>query len=548
MGTENSRENNRGNTRESTRGKTQESVRGSIRAYLAGVGEYSIAHVRPLPFCIHDRAIMREALMRGLSVRPEHIAGPGAETGVVTLEEFTGSLRNFFQDAGEEDTLIFYFSGHGVNREGKHCLMLSDGMVETQSVIDIFDESPVKHKILFLDCCMSGNYEMAEPALHSADAFAERDAAGWTSALSDRGCIVFASSGAEELSGAWPGGKLSLFTVFLAEALTSPYLIRDGAKSMERIREYVYLRAAAWNEQNPDRAQNPVYRSSAAGTIHFPVPGTAPYVTEKYYADHDDYIICEVSPLHANTKRYTVKIILKHPAGKAEAARIAEETAEEIKTADIYKNAREEARFKGTEAGVIYGFLGYDEDDIRNANYAYTFIWTAAGENKGLWFRRKRRGETAIKPNPGYRMLRKFGRDNTGDKDALYREEKSLILQMIGAAERVIRAFREYENKTLSEELMRTGMQEEFSRIQLLYRKTADLPIAPKEIREWSDMCALLAADILDMTIIYGEDGMKERSPENRRLMMEDVIRRYETDLEAFRRLSPDAEERRRQA
>ena len=49
------------------------------------------------------------------------------------------------------------------------------------------------------------------------------------------------------------------------------------------------------------------------------------------------------------------------------------------------------------------------------------------------------------------------------------------------------------------------------------------------------------------MTIIYGEDGMKERSPENRRLMMEDVIRRYETDLEAFRRLSPDAEERRRQ-
>ena len=145
-------------------------------------------------------------------------------------------------------------------------------------------------------------------------------------------------------------------------------------------------------------------------------------------------------------------------------------------------------------------------------------------------------------------MLRKFGRDNTGDKDALYREEKSLILQMIGAAERVIRAFREYENKTLSEELMRTGMQEEFSRIQLLYRKTADLPIAPKEIREWSDMCALLAADIHDMTIIYGEDGTKERSPENRRLMMEDVIRRYETDLEAFRRLSPDAEERRRQA
>ena len=181
MGTENSREQNRG----------------SIRAYLAGVGEYSIAHVRPLPFCIHDRAIMREALMRGLSVRPEHIAGPGAETGVVTLEEFTGSLRNFFQDAGEEDTLIFYFSGHGVNREGKHCLMLSDGMVETQSVIDIFDESPVKHKILFLDCCMSGNYEMAEPALHSADAFAEKDAAGWTSALSDRGCIVFASSGLE---------------------------------------------------------------------------------------------------------------------------------------------------------------------------------------------------------------------------------------------------------------------------------------------------------------------------------------------------------------
>ena len=521
---------------------------GVIRAYLAGVGEYSIARVRPLPFCRSDRAIMREALIRGLSVRPEHIAGPGAETGVVTTEEFTGSLRAFFQEAGEEDTLIFWFSGHGVNREGRHCLMLSDGMIETQSVIDLFDESPVRHKVLFLDCCMSGNYEMSEPAMQAGNNTAEKEGADWPLKLPEGGCIVFASSGAEELSGAWPGGQLSLFTTFLAEALTNPFLIRDGAKTMERIREYVFLRAAAWNEQNPGRAQNPVYRSSAAGTIRFPVPGIVPYVTKRYYADHEDYIICEVSPLHANTKRYVVKLILKHPAGKTEAARIAGEAAEEVKTAEIYRNAREEARFRGKTADIIYGYLGYDEDDILNANYAYTFTWAGAPEDRGKWYRPQQDAEilheVQIKTNPSYRMLRKFSIDNTGEAAALYREEKSLILQMIGAAERVIYAFREYENRTIPEEVLAGEIRPQLEDIHRLYMKSTYLPIAPKELREWSDAGALLTADIHDMTLIYGGDGMEKRTPENRRLMMEDVIRRYEKDLETFRTLEQKDEQK----
>jgi len=51
--------------------------------------------------------------------------------------------------------VFFYFTGHGTTIDGRHYLGFSDGYLDTQSVIDLFEKMKVKKRLLLLDCCMS---------------------------------------------------------------------------------------------------------------------------------------------------------------------------------------------------------------------------------------------------------------------------------------------------------------------------------------------------------------------------------------------------------
>ena len=98
---------------------------GTIRALLVGVCEYLKIKCSPLPLCKNDLFAMRIALVQGLNVNSDNILLCG-ETGIVTKSELVTSIHTALKDATEDDTFIFYFSGHG----GKNCLVLSDSLID----------------------------------------------------------------------------------------------------------------------------------------------------------------------------------------------------------------------------------------------------------------------------------------------------------------------------------------------------------------------------------------------------------------------------------
>jgi len=84
----------------------------------------------------------------------------------------------FLSDTDSNDTVFFYFTGHGTTIDGRHYLGFSDGYLDTQSVIDLFEKMKVKKRLLLLDCCMSVNVHVSK----------------WVESLAGDGTAVLASS------------------------------------------------------------------------------------------------------------------------------------------------------------------------------------------------------------------------------------------------------------------------------------------------------------------------------------------------------------------
>ena len=162
----------------------------NIYALLIGVGDYKKIKITDLPSYRMDVALIGTGLISGLKCTQEHIRFMAGEdnNGVVSISSLAKGVDSFKRALSTEDTFIFYFSGHGSSEN----LVFSDGQVDQQSVINYIDQLPCKNKIVILDCCYSGKFEMLG-ANHlsieqSLDIFA------------GHGIAVYASSAEDEVS------------------------------------------------------------------------------------------------------------------------------------------------------------------------------------------------------------------------------------------------------------------------------------------------------------------------------------------------------------
>ena len=181
----------------------------SIYAILIGVGDYREVGAANLTTYKMDLALFGNALMSGLKIPGENIriiAGRD-NNGFVTAKNLARALAEFESTIGTEDTLIFYFSGHGRNQN----IIFSNGQMELQSVVNYLSNIRAKTKLVVLDCCYSGDFKNEGARLMRFEE-SMSDFAG-------KGIAVFASSSADEVSRLGPGENHSMFTGALSSAI-----------------------------------------------------------------------------------------------------------------------------------------------------------------------------------------------------------------------------------------------------------------------------------------------------------------------------------------
>ena len=136
---------------------------GKKKALIIAVSDYdNFAQEKQLPFCRNDG----EEIYQILQKQGYEIPDDWKLVGRVVSDQLKKAIYDFFRrKADSKDTLLFYFSGHGIpDGHGGHYLAPSD--IETNlpdfygfrfnDLEDQTNKSPSKKIITILDCCFSG--------------------------------------------------------------------------------------------------------------------------------------------------------------------------------------------------------------------------------------------------------------------------------------------------------------------------------------------------------------------------------------------------------
>lgn len=126
-----------------------------------------------------------------------------------TCSAIKQSMSSLFSQAGRNDVVILFFSGHGTP-EG---LVAYDGIVTYEEIRNVFSACACTNKLVFADACYAGRLRVSGGRGNSH------------SGGSDQNVLFFLSSRSDETSLEVPGMSNGLFTAYLERGL------RGGADS-----------------------------------------------------------------------------------------------------------------------------------------------------------------------------------------------------------------------------------------------------------------------------------------------------------------------------
>ncbi|MBI3944723.1 MAG: caspase family protein [Armatimonadetes bacterium] len=251
------------------------------RAVIVGVGRYQEERIPALAYsCADARALAR------VLADPER-GGFGAENVVLMTDDATDAelkptrlsvlakLRRAADEAGPKDTLLFFFSGHGIAENGKGYLLpadakvrlLGDTAIPTERVNEILAHSKAQNTVVVLDSC------------HSA---AGKDAAGMSpefarTLFSDAdGRVTMASCQENQQSFEWSQMGHGVYTYYVVQGLGGQADDnRDGVVTVTELSTYVHDQVVRWATEH-NHQQRPRARMNISGDIVLARAGTAP--------------------------------------------------------------------------------------------------------------------------------------------------------------------------------------------------------------------------------------------------------------------------------
>lgn len=188
------------------------------KAFLVGVSDYGDPEKGDLPFCKNDVAVLADVLRRKGFDCQDWIDKPLADLLP------NGELHHFYKNAkSADDTILFYFSGHGVDVAGEQILrgrgVRSSDLVQGLSrgnllllsgVLDELSNFPAQ-KIVIIDAC-----RVAEPGEGIAESV--QKVRRLALAKLSNCAVIYASADGTE-SFATPKNEASRFTLSLTQEL-----------------------------------------------------------------------------------------------------------------------------------------------------------------------------------------------------------------------------------------------------------------------------------------------------------------------------------------
>ncbi len=232
---------------------------GRVRALLIGINKYDSRAITPLTYAVPDAQALRDFL-----VSPQGAAAAIADVALLTDSSPAASrptranlLDQLKRAAGEltdDDTFIFYFAGHGINRNGEDYLLPIDTNLTTEpklvqtavpvgAVTEALLTAKARQVLFIVDACRDTAKDekgVFGTALRIAST-------GGSEADKVRATLSAARPGQRAFE--WPKVGHGVFTHFLLEGLKGAAAEDSGAVSVDSLARYVQRQVSDWTEK-----------------------------------------------------------------------------------------------------------------------------------------------------------------------------------------------------------------------------------------------------------------------------------------------------------
>lgn len=239
---------------------------GKTWAALVGINAYDDPYITDLSVCVNDVSAVHRTLSPEYAVA--RLLTDSSSNGIPTRSQILGALSSMAQNASEDDLLVFYFSGHGMAKDGESYLLPSDASLSAlkhtaiamRDIHELMEQSNARTKVLILDACHSGA-SLGKAASTMTSAFMQRVFS------SAEGMAVLASCKQGQLSWEWREERRSVFTYYLLQALEGKAdFDNKGFVTISDVHRYITERIKVWAAAR-GISQTPTLQYTVAGEI-----------------------------------------------------------------------------------------------------------------------------------------------------------------------------------------------------------------------------------------------------------------------------------------
>lgn len=244
-------------------------------AVVVGVDDYLQDEILDLRFCESDARAFSDTLTRYCGYPTSNVFTLLGEDA--TFEEVFKIIRSFSDERlyRDVDTVVFYFSGHGVARDGKNYLVPWDGSATPDLIAsrnlpmewltEQLQNCMFERQVLFIDACRNrltdqekGSDSLGLAAQHLVDENA-------------RGMKILYGTEFGNVSWEDPDLGHGLFTMALLAGLRGGAADDEGRIRVSDIEEFVLAYMADYSRRNPSRVQLPQLDGAGSSSILFAV-------------------------------------------------------------------------------------------------------------------------------------------------------------------------------------------------------------------------------------------------------------------------------------
>jgi hypothetical protein len=252
------------------------------KALIVGINKYPKA---PLNGCVNDAEAIAGILRINGDGSPNF--GVKLKTDVLTKADLKSLIIDVFK--GDNDTALFYFSGHGfINDIGGYIVTpdytRNDEGVSMDEILTIANESEARNRVIILDCCYSG-------------AFGSPKTTGGKTAHIAKGVSILTASRDSETSVEIHGH--GIFTNLLLDALLGGAADLNGRITPGSVYAYIDQALGVWY-------QRPVFKTNTTEfiTLKTVVPQVSVEIIRElteYFTDPTEHYALDSSYEETNT-------------------------------------------------------------------------------------------------------------------------------------------------------------------------------------------------------------------------------------------------------